>query len=207
MGLVGQLTPRPLDLRQIRGRALRLPDWGKDPVLSTPRGLLMPYAGNLSAVADLFVSAPLNTNDRPLIEFLAPRLTRINIPGNTDWFTGETLASFYDVLEKRFAGTSDPLWPASKEIADARRAGTALYHYAVAAARHDNVAVARYQTEVRELVPEVVLAVGAANSQTSFDKPQQNLEGLLRQQETLRHQLEEMQRRLRKLSEPTDNRR
>jgi hypothetical protein len=168
----------------------------------------MLYAGNLSAVADLFVSASLNTNDRPLIEFLAPRLTRVVATfGNADWFTGEALASFYDILETRLSGTSDPLWPASKEITAAGRAGTALYHYAVAAARHDDVAVARYQTEVRELVPEVVLAVGAANSQTSFDKPQQNLEGLLRQQETLRHQLEEMQRRLRKLSEPTDNRR
>jgi hypothetical protein len=67
----------------------------------------MLYAGNLGSVADLFVSAPLNTDDRPLIEFLARRLTRVNIRTNTDWFTGEPAAS-------------------------------------------------RYQTEVRELVPEVV---------------------------------------------------
>ena len=99
------------------------------------------------------------------------------------------------------AGTPDPLLPASKEIAAARRAGTALYHYAVAAARHDDAAASRYQTEVRELVPEVVLAARAANSQTSEEKPQQDLEGLLRQQEVLRQQLEEMQRRLSKLSE------
>ena len=201
IGLVGQLTPRPVDLTQIRQRVLRLPDWRKDPLFSTPRGLLILYAGNLRSVADLFVSAPLNTDDRPLIEFLAPRLTRVNLRANTDWFTGETLASFYDVLEKRFAGTSDPLLPASKEITDARRAGTALYHYTVAAARHDDPAASRYQTEVRELVPEVVLAARAANSQTSVEKPQQDLEGLLRQQEVLRQQLEEMQRRLSKLSE------
>ena len=206
VGLIGQLTPRPLDLRQIRGRALRLPDWGKDPVLSTPRGLLMLYAGNLRAVADLFVSAPLNTNDRPLIEFLAPRLTRVAATfGNADWFTGEALASFYDILETRLAGTSDPLWPASKEITDARRAGTALYHYAVAAARHDNVAVARYQMEVRELVPEVISAAGSDNPKTSAAISQQDLEALLRQQEVLHQQLEEMQRRLSKLSESKDD--
>ena len=205
VGLVGQLTPRPVDLAHIRERVLRLPDWSKDPLFSTPRGLLMLYVGNLRSVADLFAAAPLNTDDRPLIEFLAPRLTRVNIPGNTDWFTGEALASFYDILETRLAGTSDPLWPASKELTSAGRAGTALYHYAVAAARHDNVAVARYQMEVRELVPEVVLAAGAANSQAGFDKPQQNLEGLLRQQEVLHQQLEEMQRRLSKLSESKDD--
>ena len=161
----------------------------------------MLYAGNLRSVADLFASAPLNTDDRPIIEFLSPRLTRVNIRVNTDWFTGETLASFYDVLEKRLAGTSDPHLPASKEITDARRAGTALYHYTVAAARHDDPGASRYQTEVRELVPEVVLAAQAANSQTSLEKPQQDLEGLLRQQEVLRQQLEAMQRRLSKLSE------
>ena len=56
----------------------------------------MLYAGNLSAVTDLFASAPLNTDDRPLIEFLAPRLTRVAATfGNADWFTGENLASFY----------------------------------------------------------------------------------------------------------------
>jgi spermidine synthase len=201
VGLVGQLTPRPVDLAQIRQRVLRLPDWSKDPLFSTPRGLLMLYTGNLRSVADLFVSAPLNTDDRPLIEFLAPRLTRVNIRANTDWFTGETLASFYDVLEKRLAGTSDPLLPASKEITDARRAGTALYHYTVAAARHDDPAASRYQTEVRELVPDVVLAARSTNSQTGMEKPQQDLEGLLRQQEVLRQQLEAMQRRLSKLSE------
>ena len=206
VGLIGQFTPRPLDLTQIRGRALRLPDWAKDPVLSTPRGLLMLYAGNLRAVADLFVSARLNTDDRPLIEFLAPRLTRVAATfGNADWFTGEALVSFYDVLETRLAGTSDPLWPAAKEIIAARRAGTALYHYAVAAARHDNVAAARYQMEVRRLVPEVISAAGSENPKTSAAISQQELEALLKQQEALRRQLEEMQRRLGTLSGSEEN--
>ena len=206
VGLIGQFTPRPFDLRQMRGRVLRLPDWAKDPVLSTPRGLLMLYAGNLRAVADLFVSSPLNTDDRPLIEFLAPRLTRVAATfGHADWFTGEALASFYDILETRLAGTSDPLWPAAKEITAARRAGTALYHYAVAAARHDNVAAARYQMEVRRLVPEVISAAGSENPKTSAAISQQELEALLKQQEALRRQLEEMQRRLGTLSGSEEN--
>ena len=158
VGLVGQFKPRPLDLTRIRERVLHLPEWSKDPLFSIPAGLVMLYVGNLSVVSDLFASAPLNTDDRPLIEFLAPRLTRVNAISDTDWFTGKTLAEFYDSLERRLAGIPDPSFPASKEIAAARRAGTALYHYTVAATRHDDATAAHYQAEVRELVPEVISA-------------------------------------------------
>lgn len=205
VGLVGQLAPKPLDLTRIRERALHLPDWAKDPLFSTPQGLIMLYVGNLNAVADLFVSAPLNTDDHPLIEFLAPRLTRINAAGNTDWFTGKSLASFYDDLETRLGTTPDPFLPASKQVDAARRAGTALYHYAVAAAEHDNSATRRYESYVRELVPEVV-ALGDYNSMTpKKSQDQRDLATLRQQQEMLRRQLEEMQRRLSKLSGPDES--
>ena len=200
VGLVGQFKPRPLDLTRIRERVLHLPEWSKDPLFSIPAGLVMLYVGNLSVVSDLFASAPLNTDDRPLIEFLAPRLTRVNAISDTDWFTGKTLAEFYDSLERRLAGIPDPSFPASKEIAVARRAGTALYHYTVAATRHDDATAAHYQAEVRELVPEVISAAGARSAKKNVEISQQELEGILRQQEMLRHQLEEMQRRLSKLS-------
>ena len=200
VGLVGQFKPRPLDLTRIRERVLHLPEWSKDPLFSIPAGLVMLYVGNLSVVSDLFASAPLNTDDRPLIEFLAPRLTRVNAISDTDWFTGKTLAEFYDSLERRLAGIPDPSFPASKEIAAARRAGTALYHYTVAATRHDDATAAHYQAEVRELVPEVISAAGARSAKKNVEISQQELEGILRQQEMLRHQLEEMQRRLSKLS-------
>jgi spermidine synthase len=162
VGLVGRFTPQTLDLERIRERVLQLPDWGKDPLFFSPRGLAMLYAGNLSAVADLFAYAPLNTDNRPLVEFLAPRLTRIATA--EDWFTGESLGVFYDTLETRLAGVPDPNFPASKEIDAARRAGAALFHYTVAAARHDDAGAARYQMEVRGLVPEVVSAGGAEKS-------------------------------------------
>jgi len=202
VGLIGQRTPQHLDLKQIRERALHLPDWSKDPLLSTPQGLVMLYAGNLRAVADLFAGAPLNTDDHPYIEFLAPRLTRVNVSNNTDWFTGETLGVFYETLDKREADTDDPWLPASKEITAGRRAGTALYQYTLAAARKDEAAAARYQSEVSRLVPEVVLAGAPAKSQNVPEGSAQELARLVKQQELLRHQLEEMQRRLNNLAEP-----
>jgi hypothetical protein len=200
VGLVGQLALKPLDLTRIHERALHLPDWSKDPLFSTPRGLLMLYAGRLSAVPDLFGSTPLNTDNNPLIEFLAPKSTRVNSTNNTDWFIGKSLAAFYDILDKRLESRPDPLLPPSEQINTARRAGTALYHYAVAAAGHDDSAARRYETDVRALVPEVV-ALGEYNPKTKEkSEDQQALATLRRQQEALRQQLEEMQRRLSKLS-------
>jgi spermidine synthase len=109
----------------------------------------MVYAGDLTSVADLLVKAPLNTDDRPLIEFLAPQLTLVTATGDKDWFIGEALATFYDTLDARLIGTPDPFWPASEEVAGACRAGTALYHYVLAVAQRDYAAAARLQTEVR----------------------------------------------------------
>ena len=165
----------------------------------------MLYAGNLTAAADLFTSAPLNTDDRPLIEFLAPRLTRVTAAGDKDWFTGEALAAFYDTLATRLAGIPDPLVPVSEETSAARRAGTALYHYALAAARHEDVIAAHFQTEVRALVPEVILAAEAGSPKTGLAEAQQDLAGLRREQEVVRRRLEDMERRLQDLSEAGDS--
>ncbi|HEY6999385.1 MAG TPA: fused MFS/spermidine synthase [Candidatus Binatia bacterium] len=200
VGLVGQFTPKPLDLTEIQERAVQLPDWAKDPLFSTRQGIAMLYVGDISAVPDLFAAAPINTDNRPLIEFLAPRLTRVNLTKKSDWFTGESLGIFYDNLQSRLANISDPLMPAATEVNAARRAGTALYHYTVAVGRHRDADAARYQAEVSRLVPEFVSA-GADNAKTNLDtREQQSLVTLRQQQKILLQQLEQMQRRLDKLS-------
>src|SRR6185436_1346885 len=107
----------------------------------------------LDAARDLIPSGPLNTDDRPLIEFLAPRLTRVSATGDKDWFTSEALADFTDALASRAASTSDPTLPATDAVNAARRAGAALYRYALAARQHDDDRAARYEAEVRRLVP------------------------------------------------------
>jgi spermidine synthase len=205
VGLVGQLTPWALDLTRMRERLLHVPDWSTDPLLSSPRGLITLYAGNLTAAADLFASAPFNVDDRPLIEFMAPRLTRVTAAGDKDWFIGEPLAAFYDALEHRLEGIPDPLMPVSDETAAARRAGIALYHYALAAARHDDVLAARFQMEVRELVPEVILAAEAGSPKASLAEAQQDLAGLRIEQEAVRRRLEDMERRLGTLKGEEEN--
>jgi hypothetical protein len=159
------------------------------------------YVGDLATVVDLFASAAVNTDDHPLIEFLAPRLTHISAAGDKDWFTGEALATFYDTVEARLASSPDPLFPASEAVADARRAGTALYRYALASAQHDNTTAAQFEAEVRRLVPEVVLAAEFGNSSASLAEARRELTGLRTEQTEVRHRLEKMEQQLRDLTD------
>lgn len=200
VALIGQLAPQPVELARVREALLRLPDWSRDPQLATSQGFLMLYAGDLTAAAELFTFASLNTDDRPLIEFLAPQLTRINAVGDKDWFTGEALAAFYDALDARLADSPGPFLPMSKEVRTAHRAGTALFHYALAAARHDDVTAARFQAEVSALVPTVIRAADIESSATS----RQELAGLRAEQEQVRRRLEEMERQLEELATRED---
>jgi spermidine synthase len=204
VGLVGQFTPRPLDLGRLGDRLRRLPEWSRDSLFASPQGLIMLYAGDLGVVADLFAAAPLNSDDRPLIEFLAPRLTRISAAGDKDWFIGEALAAFYDTLDVRLAGVPDPILPTSDEVAAARRAGLALYHYALTSAQHNNAAAARFQAEVQELVPEVIRAAESQGSEASLAEAHQKLVGLRTEQEQVRQRLEEMERRLKEIAGSTE---
>jgi spermidine synthase len=205
VGLIGQLGARQVDIEQVSERLRRLPDWSRDPLLATPRGVEMLYAGDLAAAADLFRHAPLNTDDRPLLEFMAPRLTRINTAGDKDWFTGEALAAFYDELDGRAMSDPDPIFAGSAEAQAARRAGTALYRYALAATRHDDATAARFEAEVRALVPEVIASAestgtGASDTVADLADARRALAGLRTEQETVRRRLQAMEHRLRELS-------
>jgi hypothetical protein len=111
----------------------------------------MLWMGDLDAAPDVIGPGPLNTDDRPRLEFLAPRLTRMGPDGDKDWFTGAALAAFADRLAAR-----SPARSARAE--EARRAGRALARYALAVRRGAAAAAARREAEVRALVPEVVAA-------------------------------------------------
>jgi hypothetical protein len=141
--------------------------------------MAMLYLGDLTVAADLFARAPLNRDDRPIIEFRAPRLTRMTTAGDKDWFTGLALADFTDALATRLAGAVEPVLPRTEAVAEARRAGAALYRYAIAARDGDPAAADRSMAEVRRLVPEV-----------------RTLEALKGEQERLRQQLHSMEKRL-----------
>ena len=201
LGLVGQSGTRGVELARVHDRLSRLPEWSRDPLLASPRGLAMLYVGDLSGAADLFAPAPLNTDDHPLIEFMAPRLTRMNATGDKDWFTSEALAAFYAEIDRRVTGVADPLFGASADVRDARRAGTALFNYAVAATQGDSGTAARREAEVRGLVPEVVVAAESTDTITALTDARHQLVGLRVEQEEVRRRLEAMQQRLGEITE------
>ena len=207
LGLIAQLGPRAVELDRVRDRLQQLPEWSHDSLLATPKGLVMLYAGDLAAAADLFAHAPLNTDDHPLIEFMAPRLTRMSAAGDKDWFTADALAAFYGELDRRLSGASDPLFAAPTEVRDARRAGTALFDYAVAATEGDSETAAGLEAEVRALVPEVIRAVESTDAVAELADARRQLIGLRAEQEAVRRRLDAMQRRLSDLTDPARDRR
>ena len=198
VGLVGRLAPGALDLGRVGERLAALPEWSRDPLLATPQGLVMLYLGDLAAGRELIASGPLNTDDHPLIEFLAPRLTRMSAAGDKDWFAGEALPAFTDAL----AAHPDGLLPATDAVASARRAGAALYRYALAARRGDEGSAARYEGEVRQLVPEVVALGERASSVATLADARRTLGTLRTEQERVARELEAMERRLGELAGP-----
>src|SRR2546425_435528 len=74
VALVGGRGHTGPDLASVGARLAALPDWAQDPLLATPHGLAMLYLGELPALRDVIPPGRLNSDDRPLIEFLAPRL-------------------------------------------------------------------------------------------------------------------------------------
>jgi len=200
IGLVGSLDPLAVDLDRAGARIAALPDWASDSLLSSPRSLAMLYLGSLSLASDVVGDGPLNTDDRPLIEFLAPRLTRMSAEGDKDWFTGEAFADFADSLAAHPSATADRTLPSTAAVADARRAGSALLRYALAARRGDRPGAERFETEVRRLVPEVVAAGEQGAPVATLADVRHTLEDLQSDRERLRRRLDEMEERLRERS-------
>jgi hypothetical protein len=93
----------------------------------------------------------------------------------------------------------------SEEVRAARRAGTALFHYALATARHDDTTAVRLQEEVRTLVPTVIRAAEETGRTPSLANASQELAGLRAEQEQAIRHLGDMQRRLGELTAEGDS--
>jgi len=86
------------------------------------------YAGNLTANRDLFASAGINTDDRPLIEYLTPIAQREHFGDAQGWFTGASLADFQSEILNRVPPEQDPyLARLDAEERDFARGGLDLF--------------------------------------------------------------------------------
>jgi spermidine synthase len=117
VALVGHTTPAPVpaaadDSLAARREAVAGRDHHDLDQLALPldaETILFFYCGNLSASADRFAGYPLNTDDRPVIEYLAPRTYRDRSAGAVPWFVGPRLAALVEDLQRRCPPDADPL--------------------------------------------------------------------------------------------------
>ncbi|QTN32835.1 fused MFS/spermidine synthase [Akkermansiaceae bacterium] len=103
-----------------------------------PQTILLFYCGNLTEARTLFAGYPENTDDRPVIEYMAPRTYRSSGAGASPWFTG---ARFADLVGKVHAlcppGKDPHLANRSSEDRRLPLAGQALHRARIAEAAAD----------------------------------------------------------------------
>ena len=161
VALIGHGDGQPISLLELERRlaVLREADgWSQQKLFRDLSGVLMLYAGNLSLVADGFSTVPINTDDRPLLEYLAPRILgsegREPAKGK-EWFVGERLAAFYRHVHARVLERPDPIFPEqTPRHREYRMAGEFFYTFNVMAAKGQTESAARVLERVVDLLPE-----------------------------------------------------
>jgi hypothetical protein len=71
--------------------------------------ILFFYCGNVTGAKELFAGYPVNTDDKPIIEYMAPRNYRNKKDSAMPWFVGPRLARLVDDIQKRCPPATDPL--------------------------------------------------------------------------------------------------
>jgi spermidine synthase len=105
LGLVGSLEPLVLDEQRLGDRLARLADRMKpeDNILRTVSDLMLLYAGDLASLRDWLGRFPVNTEDYPVIEFMAPVSQ-----SRKQMVAGPTLLAVLRRIQERQGG--DPVW-------------------------------------------------------------------------------------------------
>lgn len=101
VGLIGHAQTSPLSLDHLASATDRVSQLKK--VLT---GIF--YAGNLTKSAALFTDVALNTDDHPLVEYLAPMTHRNQRIQQASWFALTALVDFYDRLFTLVPPENDP---------------------------------------------------------------------------------------------------
>lgn len=74
-----------------------------------PQTALIHYCGNVTASKDLFAGYPLNTDDKPIIEYQGPREYRNIGADETPWFVGPGILRLIKNLQEACPPDQDPL--------------------------------------------------------------------------------------------------
>jgi spermidine synthase len=162
VALVGFATQRALDLDVVVANVRRRQGGEGYPEARARALALLFYAGNLTAAQELVSSAPINTDDRPVIEYLAPATPMEVVAGRAEWLTGPALARLWQQLAATVPPAVDPyLASLSDEEREIVEAGRLLHDAAIfRAAGRDADAQEAFENFARRVPPDVARAFG-----------------------------------------------
>jgi spermidine synthase len=154
VALVASTTPMHLDPSHVltRGRHLS-PEMADDEILA---GVLPFYAGNVGAGRSALAAGDINTDERPLIEYLSP-VTQwgSGAAGPSPWFVSVPLADFFDRLRSLAPIQSDPYLA---DLSAAQRAyveaGAFYYRAVVHRLRDEDELADRHLGEALQRLPK-----------------------------------------------------
>ena len=151
---VGATEPTALDPGVIARNGLHLSGGAPLPDATALAVTLPFYAGNLSAADGLIPPGPINTDDRPLVEYLAPVTQREERAGATRWFRSTELAAFFLRLAELVPPARDPhLALLSASERDFVTAGLSYYQGAVARRLGRDAEAERHFRDFAERIP------------------------------------------------------
>lgn len=87
--------------------------------------ILFFYCGNVTAAKELFAGYQVNSDDKPFIEYMAPRTYRNKTDTAVPWFVGPRLARLVEEIQRRCPADSDPLL-ANRKPANRRLPGAGV---------------------------------------------------------------------------------
>jgi len=137
IALIGRQHPAPLDPlpagdREEMTQAVEGLDWDEASpamALPEPEAVTFFYCGNLTAARGLFDGYPVNTDDKPVIEFETPRTFRRTADKDgVIWCVGPKLVDLVDRVQALCPPEGDPLLARQGDAGPAfARAGTAFH--------------------------------------------------------------------------------
>jgi spermidine synthase len=92
--------------------------------------ILLFYCGNMSKAKQVFQNYPLNTDDKPLIEYMAPRTYRNRKDTTIPWFVGPRIAKLIDAVLQACPPEDDPFLSNRSEADRRLPTAGAAYHWA-----------------------------------------------------------------------------
>jgi spermidine synthase len=153
VALVGSADPLQLSASALT-RAGRHLSGGRVPDEAFKAVTLPFYVGNLGEARKLLPDGPINADDRPIVEYLAPISHRRARSGSASWFHLEELVDFYDALWRVVPPEDDPyLAELEPEERDYVRAGLSYYKATVLKELGSTTAAEMFLREFTALLP------------------------------------------------------